>query len=253
MRLGWLLVIVAALSFGIGVSPARAQSSDAQLKSQIEKKIADLKLGRSKVTVAVADHIVTLDGMVTTLWDKMQIVDFARKLEGITEVRSNIELAKGESDNNLAQQVGKAISEYSRFTVFDFVDGNVRNGTVTLTGAVTISPVGGIVDKVAQITERIQKIRGVQVLDNQIKVLPTSPSDDEIRYQIAQRIYSDQIFEQYSIARPPVHVIVEAGKVQLIGVVASQLERQKAYEIARSVMGVYEVNNKIATAAELRR
>ena len=41
MRHIWLLVVVAALSFGVGVSPAGAQSTDAQLKSQIEKKIAD--------------------------------------------------------------------------------------------------------------------------------------------------------------------------------------------------------------------
>jgi hyperosmotically inducible protein len=245
-------VVIASLAFATGAS-VRAQSDDSQLKAQIERKVSDLKLGRSRVTVMVADHVVTLDGTVPTLWDKMQIIDFARKLDGITEVRSTIDIPKAESDTQLAQEVGKQIRGYSRFTVFDYVDGNVKNGVVTLSGAVTISPVAGIVDKVAQLSERIEKIRGVRELDNQIKVLPTSPSDDQIRYTIAAQIYGDPLFRQYSTANPPVHVIVNAGKVQLIGIVALPLERQKAYEIARSVEGVYEVDNKIQTAAELKR
>src|SRR6188472_1387510 len=135
---------VAILTFGVGNSPVYAQATDAQLKSQVERKVSDLKLGRSRVTVMVADHVVTLDGIVPTLWDKMQIIDFARKLDGIMEVRSRIEIPKAESDTQLAQEVGKQIRGYSRFTVFDYVEGNVKNGVLTLTGAVTISPVAGI-------------------------------------------------------------------------------------------------------------
>ena len=79
-----------------------------------------------------------------------------------------------------------------RYTIYDSVEGRVRNAVVTLiTGAVT-NP-----DKQAEITEMIEKIRGVQDLKNGL-TLPVSPSDDRIRAAIANQIYRDPLFSNYS-------------------------------------------------------
>lgn len=44
---------------------------------------------------------------------------------------------------------------------------------------------------------------------------------------------------------PPIHVVVRHGRVTLTGVVLSEVERRKAEVIARSVFGVFSVENKL--------
>jgi osmotically-inducible protein OsmY len=252
------VIVLAGALLALAVSTLSAApqgaSNDSQLKAEIERKITDLKVPRGRVTVSVQDHVVMLDGMVQTLWDKYQIIDFSRKLEGITEVHSTIAIVKAENDTQLAQEVGKALRTYSHYTVFDYIDGNVNNAVVTLKGVVALSQLqlGNIVDKHSEIIERIQKIRGVQDLKDQIKVVEYLPSDDAIRYELATRIINDSLFKQYSFNNPPIHMVVDHGHVTLVGIVASPIERQKAYEIARSISGVFTVDNQVKTAAELK-
>ena len=236
--------VAAALS---AVAMARqASAGDAQAKAEIERQIGDLKLGASRVTVAVHDHVVTLDGTVPSLWLKREIIDLARKTKGTVEVDSTIEIARAENDLTLAAEVGKGLREYPHYTIYDFVDGRVRNGVVTLAGAVTT------VNKQEEITELIEKIHGVRDLKNGLTLLPVSSSDDRIRATIANQIYGDPTFINYSLANPPIHVIVENGHVTLFGIVSSQLERQKAEVVARSVLGVFSVNDRIQLTSELR-
>ena len=191
--------------------------------------------------MSVADHVVTLDGIVPTLWEKYQIIDFARKLDGIMEVRSTVVIAQAENDTQLAEQVGKAIQGYSRYSVVDYVEGVVRDGVVTLSGAVTAP------DKLSALTERVEKIRGVQELKNGIKVLPTSPSDDVIRGTIARQIYADPIFVQYSQANPPIHIVVDARRCNSSALSPRSWSGRRRNQIARSVRGVFEVDNRILT------
>ena len=68
-----------------------------------------------------------------------------------------------------------------------------------------------------------------------LTVLPVSSSDDRIRTVIATQIYRDPLFVNYSRVNPPIHVIVEHGHVTLIGIVGSQVDRQKAEAVARMV------------------
>src|SRR5437879_2893045 len=148
----------------------RAPATDAQLKAEIERKIGDLKLRSSRITVSVQDHVVTLDGTVPTLWLKREIIDRARKTNLIVQVDATIEIARAESDEQLAAEVGKRLRNYARYTVYDFVDGRVRDAVVTLNGAVTM-PI-----KQDEITELLEKTPGVRDIKNGLTVLPVSPS-----------------------------------------------------------------------------
>jgi len=47
---------------------------------------------------------------------------------------------------------------------------------------------------------------------------------------------------------PPIHLIVENGRVTLTGAVGSEVERVKAEMIARSTFGVFNVENKLRVA-----
>jgi hyperosmotically inducible protein len=224
----------------------KAPATDAQLKTEIERKIGDLKLRSSRVTVSVHDHVVTLDGTVPTLWLKRDVIDRARKTNGIVQVDATIEIARAESDEQLAAEVGKRLRNYARYTVYDFVDGRVRDAVVTLNGAVTM-PI-----KQDEITELLEKTPGVRDIKNGLTVLPVSPSDDRIRVVIANQIYRDPMFVNYSRVNPPIHVIVEHGHVTLIGIVTSQIDRQKAEAVAHMVPGVFSVNNQIRLASEVQ-
>ena len=223
----------------------KAPATDAQLKAEIERKIGDLKLRSSRITVSVQDHVVTLDGTVPTLWLKREVIDRARKTNLIVQVDATIEIARAESDEQLAAEVGKRLRNYARYTVYDFVDGRVRDAVVALNGAVTMTI------KQDEIIELLEKTPGVRDIKNGLTVLPVSPSDDRIRVVIANQIYRDPLFVNYSRVNPPIHVIVEHGHVTLIGIVTSQIDRQKAEAVAHMVSGVFSVDNQIRLSSEL--
>jgi osmotically-inducible protein OsmY len=79
-------------------------------------------------------------------------------------------------------------------------------------------------------------------------VLPESQSDDRLRVTIANAIYRDDAFINYSMVDPPIHVIVNRGHVTLTGFVRAEMERFKAESIARSVSGVLAFENKVQIA-----
>ena len=87
---------------------------------------------------------------------------------------------------------------------------------------------------------------------NQLEVLPVSIYDDELRYQIARAIYGNPSFWHYAaMANPPIHIIVDRGRVTLTGVVNSNVERMLARSIATSY-GAFKVTDDLKTDAEVR-
>jgi hyperosmotically inducible protein len=251
-RLRWVwLSVFTVLSVPLAASVSTAQTattpSERQLQADITRKIAGLKLRSSHITIDLHDHTVRLDGTVPTLWVKRQIIDLAHKTTGVQDVESTIQIARAESDATLAAAVSRELQQYPRMTVYDIFDGVVRDGVVTLTGAVT-DP-----SKTTEIIERLEKILGIQAIKGNVKELPVSPLDDRIRVAIASQIYGDALFDHYSRATPPIHVIVDNGHVTLVGIVTSDIERRKADAIARMVPGVFSVDDQIRLASELPR
>ena len=135
----------------------------------------------------------------------------------------------------LADRISSAITQYTRYTVFDDLGGTVDNGVVTLTGKVTMPY------KRDDIEKRIARIDGVKTVKNEISVLPVSIYDDQLRSRIARAIYGNPSFWTYAtMANPPIHIIVENGRVTLTGVVLSQVDKLLAQSLAtgRGEMGV---------------
>jgi hyperosmotically inducible protein len=143
------------------------------------------------------------------------------------------------SDERLATAVITAIRGVSTLTIFDDVTVTVSDRTVTLTGAVT-APY-----KRDDIAARVARVDGARAVTNNIRVLPVSSSDAALRVRIAQAIYTNPAFWQYaSMACPPIHIIVEHGRVELTGVVNNETERTLAYALAQ-VDGALSVRNDL--------
>ena len=103
---------------------------------------------------------------------------------------------------------------YPQFTIFDSIGADVEDGIVTLTGKVTMPY------KRDAIATRVARIDGVREVRNEISVLPVSQWDDELRFRIARAIYGNSNFWSYgAMANPPIHIVVENGRVTLEGVV----------------------------------
>lgn len=144
------------------------------------------------------------------------------------------------------KDVASEVQRYTRFTIFDDVNASVESGVVTLTGSVTAH------FKKNDIAHRVASVEGVREVRNEIAVLPVSRFDDDLRYRIARAIYGNPSFWHYaSMANPPIHIVVDNGRVTLTGVVNSNVERMLARSLA-TTFGAFSVRNDLKTDAEMQ-
>jgi hyperosmotically inducible protein len=154
--------------------------------------------------------------------------------------------AADRKDLQILKDVASSVERYSYFTLFDDINLTVTDGNVTLSGKVTMPY------KRDEIEARVRRVAGVGGVKNDIAVLPVSPWDDELRYRIARAIYSNPNFWNYAVmATPPIHIIVEHGRVTLTGVVGSDVDRMLARSLA-SESYAFSVTNALKTDAEVR-
>jgi BON domain-containing protein len=132
------------------------------------------------------------------------------------------------------------------YGVFDNLAYKVSpDGTVTLLGQVSRPTLKSDAENV------VKRIEGVERVDNQLKVLPTSPNDDRIRRAVYNAIYRNDVLSQYALrAVPPIHIIVDNGNVTLEGVVARQMDKQIAEIQTKSVPGVFGVTDNLKVEDE---
>ncbi|MGH9460275.1 MAG: BON domain-containing protein, partial [Vicinamibacteria bacterium] len=136
------------------------------------------------------------------------------------------------------------VRSYPFYSIFDDVNLGIQEGRVVLEGRVTMP------FKSDEIEERVSKVLGVQSVENNIKTLSVSIHDRRLRASLARRIYGDPLFVTYAFrAQPPIHIVVEGGRVVLTGAVRSKVERVVAEHIARATFGVFDVDNRLAIAS----
>jgi hyperosmotically inducible protein len=155
--------------------------------------------------------------------------------------------ASGQPENlQVFRDVQREVLQYPRFTIFDSVSAQVDHGTVTLIGKVTMPY------KKYDIEKRVRQLPSVERLVNKIEVLPVSQFDDDLRFRIARAIYSNPNFRPFAtMVNPPIHIIVDRGRVTLEGVVNSQVDRMLARSIAANFLA-FDVTDALKTEAEVR-
>lgn len=148
----------------------------------------------------------------------------------------------------LFKSVEKQVLRYPHFTIFDSVNAEIGDGgAVLLTGKVTMPY------KATDIARRVEKLAGVTKVVNRIETLPASQFDDELRIRIARAIYGSPGFYMYANqVNPPIHVIVEHGRVTLEGVVMNEMDRIIARAAASHFLA-FDVKNELRTEAEAKQ
>jgi osmotically-inducible protein OsmY len=87
---------------------------------------------------------------------------------------------------------------------------------------------------------------GVKDVVNEVKVLPTSIFDDELRIRTARAIYRDSVLGRYATDPvDPIRIVVDNGHVTLYGTVQSQMDKNIAGLRANGVFGAFSVENKL--------
>lgn len=236
----WGFVAAVLLAGPVAAAQQHTPLTDQQIQSQVAHRLSEKPV--ASVTVAVRNRVVTLTGLVASVWAKHAAIEQAGKVDDVESVVSEITIARGESDQAIGEEIAKRVRRYVFYTIFDDVSGTVRDGVVTLTGRATMPY------KAQEIAELASRVYGVQEVMNQIGILPVSTFDEQLRYVIAAGIYRDPLFWNYAIqVNPPIHIVVERGRVTLTGVVNSEVERRKAEIIARSAFGAFSVDNQLRT------
>jgi osmotically-inducible protein OsmY len=232
-----LLLLIGCTGANAVAQPATSSISNDDIRRDVIQRLAKKEI--RGVDASVSHGVVTLRGSVPTLWTREKAIEQARKIGEVTVV-SELTIPRGETDSDIAQDVATRLQRYVFYTIFDDAVVEVDDGVVTLTGRVTMP------HKASAFADLAARVAGVQAIRNEIRTLPASGLDDELRYAVAREIYGDSVFAHYAIhINPPVHIIVERGAVTLTGVVYSELERRKAEAIARSTFLVRSVVNEL--------
>lgn len=186
-----------------------------------------------------------------------------------TPRQTNSQTAQGQSQSAQGQRVSlnrslspsagaiarevrhELLSDLPYYSVFDWIEFEVLpDNTVVLRGQVTTPP-----DTKSRAEDVVKDVSGVTRVINEIEVLPVSPSDERLRRALYREIYGfDSPLFRYGVgSRQAIHIIVDRGRATLKGIVDNTGDRNLAYARARSVPGLFAVNNELMVEGEAPR
>jgi BON domain len=126
------------------------------------------------------------------------------------------------------------------YGVFDDLQFQINGNQVVLSGEVT-RPVLKY-----DAENAVKHIAGVSGVTNDIKVLPLSRYDDLIRIATYRAVFGRDSMYRYAMgAIPSIHIIVDNGKVTLVGMVSNKMDSIIANMAANTVPGVFSVTNNL--------
>ena len=144
------------------------------------------------------------------------------------------------SNPQLARQVRHELVTLPFTGVFDNLAYSINGSTVTLYGQVVRPTTRSSAEN------RVKRLAGVSHVVNNIRVLPLSRFDDNIRTATFRSIArTGGLYRYLQGTNPSIRIVVENGRVTLEGVVANNGDRNLANIAARSVPGAFSVTNNL--------
>lgn len=157
-----------------------------------------------------------------------------------TPDRCNVLYPGSLTENRLVREVRHQLLTLPDYGVFDDLAYSVSGGAVTLYGRVTRPTLR------RDAAAAVKRLEGVTRVADKIQVLPLSEADDHVRVAAFRAIFGDPALNRYAMqAVPPIHIVVDNGKVTLVGAVASESDRNLAGVRAGAVPGVFGVANEL--------
>ena len=151
-------------------------------------------------------------------------------------------------EQRIAKEVRHELVMLPYYTIFDDLEFSVNGDTVTLLGAVTNPTLKSDAGNV------VKKIEGVNKVNNQIKALPPSSMDDQIRVRTARAISNQGgLYRYFMGAVGSIHVIVENGHVTLKGIVDNDADKTQARLAANQVPGVFSVDDQLQVVSSKQK
>jgi osmotically-inducible protein OsmY len=241
-RGGWFVFLLAV---GL-VTSALAQQGryDSEIQQGVEKVLRSNPKFQD-VHATAEDGIVTLTGTVKVYFDKLEAEKKLRHVKHLEGIRDQIEVSTTVPDDVLMEKLANKL-RYDRIwmgQMFNNLKLSVQDGVVTVSGEVIDDPSH---DSALAI---IETEPGVKDVIDEIKVLPVSTFDDELRIRVARAIYRHPALQKYAIdPQSPIRIVVNNGHVKLEGVVDSAMDKQIAGMQASAVPGVFSVENDLMVA-----
>jgi hyperosmotically inducible periplasmic protein len=164
----------------------------------------------------------------------------ARSLPAQTTPANKSPKSEDKFPSNLSREIHHQILLLPFYSVFDSITFTLQGNKVTLAGQVLRHSLKENAEAA------VKSIEGVDIVVDQIEVLPSSPSDDDLRSAVYRALYEDTALAHYAIQNvPPVHIIVKNGGVALEGSVDSLSDKNLAATRAGSVANVLSVKNNL--------
>lgn len=176
--------------------------------------------------------------------------------------------AQTATEQRRIDDIRTALLRLPYYGVFDFLTFTYDKGSVTLGGYAYHGTLKGDAEKT------VKRVAGVDQVVNNIVDLPVGQNDDDIRWNTFYAIYTNAFLSRYapgggllwghrhpyrrSMTRPfglfpgmqpvgsyPIHIVVERGRIKLLGVVDTQADKNAANLVARGVPGAFGVDNDL--------
>ena len=142
--------------------------------------------------------------------------------------------------NSIEGQVFHRIMMLPNYGLFDDIKFEVQGSTVILSGSVNSLGTKRDAESV------VRRIPGVQHVVNQIRELPPSSFDDQIRRSLVRQIANTGGMYRYLQGpNPSVRLIVDRGHVALEGYVSNRADANTMNIIANGIPGVFSVENHL--------
>jgi hyperosmotically inducible periplasmic protein len=167
----------------------------------------------------------------------------------MAQKRNTEKLGSGIPDTQrIAREVKHQLLLLPYYTLFDWLEFRVDGNKVTLTGEVTRPSLKSDTENA------VKGIEGVESVQNNIEVLPLSPDDDRIRLAEYHAIYGFDGLYRYGLGPfPAIHILVKNGHVTLRGAVDSEADKNMAEIQAKSVPGVFSVQDDLTVTGSPAR
>ena len=171
---------------------------------------------------------------------KRRLLLVALSLFALTTMGLAQEQPSARAQERITKEVRHELLMLPWFGVFDYIAYKVDGYNVILLGQVSRPTLKSDAENA------VKHIEGVEKVDNQIEVLPTSPMDDELRLKLYRAIYGYPPLEKYALGvQKPIRIIVKNGRVTLEGVIDSEADKNLVTIRANSVPGIFSVINNL--------